>query len=75
MISSITKTVLITGADRGLGLALCAGLLTQGWDVFAGQYLPAWPELDTLKRDLQKIFMSSRSTSAPGNLCRPRPKR
>lgn len=51
MISSITKTVLITGADRGLGLALCAGLLTQGWDVFAGQYLPAWPELDTLKKE------------------------
>ena len=42
------KTVLVTGADRGLGLALCAGLLEQGWIVFAGQYLPDWPELGAL---------------------------
>jgi NAD(P)-dependent dehydrogenase (short-subunit alcohol dehydrogenase family) len=38
----------VTGADRGLGQALTAGLLQQGWRVFAGQYMPAWPELDTL---------------------------
>jgi NAD(P)-dependent dehydrogenase (short-subunit alcohol dehydrogenase family) len=43
-----TPTVFVTGADRGLGLALCAGLLEQGWRVFAGQYLPDWPELSTL---------------------------
>lgn len=42
------QTALVTGADRGLGLALCAGLLQQGWRVFAGQYLPEWPELDAL---------------------------
>lgn len=42
------KTVLVTGADRGLGLALCAGLLEQGWTVFAGQFLPEWPELSAL---------------------------
>ncbi|HLO34124.1 MAG TPA: SDR family NAD(P)-dependent oxidoreductase [Anaerolineales bacterium] len=41
-------TVFVTGADRGLGLALCAGLLEQGWQVFAGQYLPEWPELSSL---------------------------
>ncbi|MBN1371022.1 MAG: SDR family NAD(P)-dependent oxidoreductase, partial [Anaerolineaceae bacterium] len=45
---SQSKTVLVTGADRGLGLALCAGLLEQGWMVFAGQYLPDWPELGAL---------------------------
>ncbi|MCS7060198.1 MAG: SDR family NAD(P)-dependent oxidoreductase [Anaerolineae bacterium] len=39
---------LITGADRGLGLALCAGLLEKGWRVFAGQYMPEWPELGRL---------------------------
>ncbi len=38
----------ITGADRGLGLALCSGLLEQGWEVFAGQYMPEWPELSEL---------------------------
>ena len=40
---------LVTGADRGLGLALCAGLLDRGWRVFAGQYLPDWPDLANLK--------------------------
>jgi NAD(P)-dependent dehydrogenase (short-subunit alcohol dehydrogenase family) len=39
---------LVTGADRGLGLALSAGLLEQGWQVLAGQYMPDWPELGTL---------------------------
>jgi NAD(P)-dependent dehydrogenase (short-subunit alcohol dehydrogenase family) len=38
----------ITGADRGLGFALCAGLLQKGWQVFAGRYFPDWPELDEL---------------------------
>jgi NAD(P)-dependent dehydrogenase (short-subunit alcohol dehydrogenase family) len=38
----------VTGADRGLGLALCAGLLERGWQVFAGQYMPEWPELANL---------------------------
>ena len=42
------RTVLITGADRGLGLSLCLGYLQQGWHVFAGQYMPDWHELDSL---------------------------
>jgi NAD(P)-dependent dehydrogenase (short-subunit alcohol dehydrogenase family) len=42
------KSAFVTGADRGLGLALCAGLLQQGWQVFAGQYIPEWPELNHL---------------------------
>jgi len=42
------QTALVTGADRGLGLALCANLLQRGWNVFAGQYLPDWPELNSL---------------------------
>ena len=45
------RTVLITGADRGLGLALCAGLLKGGWRVFAGQYLPEWHELASLMNE------------------------
>ncbi len=45
----MTLTTLVTGADRGLGFALCAGLLEQGWTVFAGQYMPNWPELGVLK--------------------------
>lgn len=42
------QTAFVTGADRGLGLALCAGLLAPGWRVFAGQYMPDWPELAAL---------------------------
>ena len=41
-------TALVTGADRGLGSALCAGLLARGWRVLAGQYMPDWPELAAL---------------------------
>ena len=44
----MTRTAFVTGADRGLGQALCAGLLAQGWQVFAGQYMPAWTELSNL---------------------------
>ncbi len=45
------RTVLVTGGDRGLGFALCAGLLKQGWHVFAGQYLPEWHELASLRNE------------------------
>ena len=44
------QTAFVTGADRGLGLALTARLLEQGWRVFAGQYLPDWPDLATLNQ-------------------------
>jgi NAD(P)-dependent dehydrogenase (short-subunit alcohol dehydrogenase family) len=42
------RTVFVTGGDRGLGFALCIGLLERGWRVFAGQYMPKWPDLSTL---------------------------
>jgi NAD(P)-dependent dehydrogenase (short-subunit alcohol dehydrogenase family) len=42
------RTALVTGADRGLGYALSAGLLERGWRVYAGQYMPEWPELSAL---------------------------
>lgn len=42
------QTVLVTGADRGLGVALVAGLLDRGWLVLAGQHRPDWPELSAL---------------------------
>ncbi len=47
-ITSSGRVALVTGADRGLGLALCAGLLEKEWRVFAGQYMPEWPELAKL---------------------------
>jgi NAD(P)-dependent dehydrogenase (short-subunit alcohol dehydrogenase family) len=42
------RYALVTGADRGLGLALSASLLEMGWQVLAGQYMPDWPELNLL---------------------------
>jgi NAD(P)-dependent dehydrogenase (short-subunit alcohol dehydrogenase family) len=42
------QIALVTGADRGLGLALCAGLLERGWRVYAGQFMPDWPDLAAL---------------------------
>jgi NAD(P)-dependent dehydrogenase (short-subunit alcohol dehydrogenase family) len=38
----------VTGADRGLGLALTTRLLMKGWRVIAGQYMPEWHELHML---------------------------
>ena len=42
------STAFVTGSDRGLGFALCAELLKQDWQVFAGQHKPEWPDLATL---------------------------
>lgn len=42
------RNAFVTGADRGLGLALTERLLEKGWRVFAGQYMPDWPALDAL---------------------------
>jgi NAD(P)-dependent dehydrogenase (short-subunit alcohol dehydrogenase family) len=42
------QVAFITGADRGLGYALSVGLLEMGWCVFAGQYMPDWPDLGKL---------------------------
>jgi len=50
------RTVLITGADRGLGFALCAGLLKEGWQVLAGQYMPAWNELTDLREEYSQTL-------------------
>ncbi|WP_035171972.1 SDR family oxidoreductase [Caldanaerobius polysaccharolyticus] len=44
----MSKIAVITGADRGLGFALCKGFLAKGWQVFAGQFMPEWPDLASL---------------------------
>jgi NAD(P)-dependent dehydrogenase (short-subunit alcohol dehydrogenase family) len=46
------KTVVITGADRGLGYSLCEEFLKRNYRVFAGQYMPKWTQL----AELQEIW-------------------
>lgn len=46
------KTVLITGADRGLGLALTKEYLQHGYTVFAGRFLTDYGLLDELKAEV-----------------------
>src|SRR5689334_16126278 len=61
----MTRTVFVTGADRGLGFGLCTELLKEGWYVFAGQHRPGWHELADLKNtyseSLQLIRLDVRS--------------
>lgn len=60
----------VTGADRGLGFALCAELLNQGWQVFAGQHMPEWPDLFALAgqypETLRLIPLEVRSIESAG---------
>ncbi|MDA0335167.1 MAG: SDR family NAD(P)-dependent oxidoreductase [bacterium] len=44
----VRPVAVVTGADRGLGLALADGLAREGWRVFAGRFLRDWPDLDDL---------------------------
>jgi NAD(P)-dependent dehydrogenase (short-subunit alcohol dehydrogenase family) len=62
------QNAFVTGADRGLGLALTEKLLERGWRVFAGQYQQDWPQLDNLKERfpdlLHLIVLDVRSTTS-----------
>lgn len=50
------KTVFVTGADRGLGAGMARLLLASGHRVFAGQYMPGWPELGELRAQYPKTL-------------------
>jgi NAD(P)-dependent dehydrogenase (short-subunit alcohol dehydrogenase family) len=49
--------VLITGADRGLGLSLCREYLNRGWDVFAGKYLDDYALLEEIARQNPRLHI------------------
>ena len=50
------KTVVITGADRNIGLELARQFLMRGWHVFAGRYLMDLPLLDELKAEFGDLL-------------------
>ncbi len=50
------KTVVITGADRNLGLELAKEFLRRDWRVFAGRFLMELPFLDQLKEQYPKAL-------------------
>lgn len=45
------KHVVITGADRGIGFALAEIYVRNGYTVYAGQFMPDWPQLSNLKTE------------------------
>ena len=52
------KTVFITGADRGVGFALCEQFAEAGYKVIASQYMPQWPALAQLKEKFsQQLYI------------------
>jgi NAD(P)-dependent dehydrogenase (short-subunit alcohol dehydrogenase family) len=62
-------TAFVTGADRGLGRALAARLLELGWRVFAGQYMPEWPELgDLAARYPDQLTLIPLDVTSPGSI-------
>lgn len=48
--------VVITGADRGIGLALCETFVQQGCTVYAGQFMPQWPQLAELQAKYPQLL-------------------
>ncbi|MCL2604119.1 MAG: SDR family NAD(P)-dependent oxidoreductase [Defluviitaleaceae bacterium] len=49
------RSVLITGADRGLGLSLCKEYLGRGFTVFAGKYMEDYTLLEDLGEKDQNL--------------------
>lgn len=45
------KTVVVTGADRNIGLSLCRELAQKGWKVFAGKFVMALTLLEKLQQE------------------------
>lgn len=51
----MTETILITGADKGLGFALATRFLQAGWRVFAGAYRPPF-SIPTLQEQFPEML-------------------
>ena len=61
-------TVLISGADRGLGLSLCKEYLNRGWTVFAGKYLEEYKLLEDLKKEKANLYIIKLDVGCPDSI-------
>ena len=51
------NSVLITGADRGLGLSLCREFLSRGWTVFGGKFLSDYELLEQTREENNNLHI------------------
>jgi NAD(P)-dependent dehydrogenase (short-subunit alcohol dehydrogenase family) len=61
-------TVIITGADRGLGLSLCKEYLNRGWTVFAGKYLDDYSLLENLREQNPNLHIIRLDMGCPDSI-------
>jgi NAD(P)-dependent dehydrogenase (short-subunit alcohol dehydrogenase family) len=61
-------TVIITGADRGLGLSLCREYLNRGWIVFAGKYLDDYDLLESVREKNPNLHILRLDMGCPDSI-------
>jgi NAD(P)-dependent dehydrogenase (short-subunit alcohol dehydrogenase family) len=61
-------TVIITGADRGLGLSLCKEYLNRGWIVFAGKYLDDYDLLENVREKNPNLHILRLDMGCPDSI-------
>lgn len=61
-------SVMISGADRGLGLSLCKEYLNRGWTVFAGKYLEEYNLLETLREKNVNLHILKLDVGCPNSI-------
>jgi len=61
-------SVIITGADRGLGLSLCKEFLNREWTVFAGKYLDDYSLLENVAKKNPNLHIVKLDVSCADNI-------
>jgi NAD(P)-dependent dehydrogenase (short-subunit alcohol dehydrogenase family) len=62
------NSVVITGADRGLGLSLCREYLNRGWTVFAGKYLEDYSLLEDARENNKNLHILKLDMGNPDSM-------